>query len=48
MLGHPRLIEFNTKYKALLEHYRNKDCTMQQVLEVIELLDKYSLNDIIK
>ena len=47
MLGHPRLIEFNTKYKALLEHYKNKDCTMQQVLEVIELLDKYNLNDII-
>lgn len=47
MLGHPDLIEFNTKYKALLQHYRNGDCTMQQVLEVIELLDKYNLNDII-
>ena len=39
-LGHPKLIEFNEKYKALLEHYRNKNCTMQQVLEVIELFDK--------
>lgn len=40
MLGHPKLIEFNTRYKALLEHWRNGNCTMQQVLEVIELLDK--------
>lgn len=40
MLGHPKLIEFNTKYKALLEHWKNGNCTMQQVLEVIELLDK--------
>lgn len=40
MLGHPKLIEFNTRYKALLEHWKNGNCTMQQVLEVIELLDK--------
>lgn len=39
-LGHPKLIEFNEKYDVLLEHYRNKQCTMQQVLEVIELLDR--------
>lgn len=40
MLGHPRLIEFNERYKALLEHWKNGNCTMQQVLEVIELLDR--------
>lgn len=40
MLGHPKLIEFNTRYKTLLEHWKNGNCTMQQVLEVIELLDK--------
>ena len=40
MLGHPKLIEFNEKCKALLKHWRNGNCTMQQVLEVIELLDK--------
>ena len=39
-LGHPKLIEFNEKYKALLDHYRNKQCTMQEVLEVIEILDR--------
>lgn len=44
MLGHPYLIKFNRKYKVLLEYWRKGNCTMQQVLEVIELLDKYKLN----
>lgn len=40
MLGHPKLIEFNERYKVLLDHWRNGNCTMQQVLEVIEILEK--------
>lgn len=39
-LGHPSLIKFNERYEALLKHYRNGDCTMQQVLEAIEVLEK--------
>lgn len=40
ILGNPKLIEFNIKYKALLEHYRNGNCTIQEVLEAIEILEK--------
>lgn len=40
MLGHPELIKFNRKYKALLDHWRNGYCSMNQVLEVIEVLEK--------
>ncbi len=39
MLGHPKLIEFNKKYKALLEHWKKGNCTINQVLEVIEILE---------
>lgn len=45
MLGHPKLIEFNRKYKVLLEHYRRGRCTLEEMLEVIAILEKY---DIIK
>lgn len=41
MLGHPKLIEFNKKYKVLLNHWRNGYCNMQEVLEAIEILDKF-------
>lgn len=43
MLGHPELIKFNTRYRVLLEHYRNGNCTMQEVLEAIEILDKFNI-----
>lgn len=41
MLGHPELIEFNRKYKALLDHWRDGHCTMQDVLDAIEVLEKF-------
>lgn len=40
-LGHPALIRFNDKYKAVLKHYRNKKCTIQDVLDAVEILEKY-------
>lgn len=40
-LGHPNLIKFNERYEALLKHYINGNCTMQQVLEAIEVLEKF-------
>lgn len=43
MLGHPELIKFNRKYKALLDYWRYGNCTMQQVLEAIEILEKIQL-----
>ena len=45
MLGHPKLIEFNRKYKVLLEYYSKGRCTLEEMLEVIAILEKY---DIIK
>lgn len=44
-LGHPKLIEFNEKYKAILNHYRNKNCTIQNVLDAIEILEKFNKKD---
>lgn len=41
-LGHPKLVEFNTKYKAILDHYRNKKCSIQDVLDAVEILEKYN------
>ena len=41
MLGHPELIKFNRKYKVLLDHWRNGSCTMQDVLDTIEILEKF-------
>lgn len=43
MLGHPQLIEFNKKYATLLEYWRNGHCTMQEVLDAIEVLEKFDL-----
>lgn len=43
MLGHPQLIEFNRKYAVLLDYWRNGNCTMQQVLDAIEVLEKFGL-----
>lgn len=40
-LGHPMLIRFNEKYKAILKHYRNNKCTIQDVLDAVEILEKY-------
>lgn len=40
MLGHPQLIKFDRKYRALLDYWRDGYCTMQEVLDVIEILEK--------
>ena len=39
MFEHPKLKEFNTKYKALLDHWKKGNCTMQEVLEAIEIIE---------
>lgn len=39
MLGNPQLIRFNQKYSAIIEHYRNGNCTAQEMLEAIEILE---------
>lgn len=39
-LGHPKLVEFNNKYKAILKHYRNGNCSIQDVLDAVEALEK--------
>ena len=44
MLGHPKFIEFNRKYKVLLDYWRDGNCTMQQVLDTIEILEKVGFN----
>lgn len=44
MLGHPKLIKFNKKYSALLNHYKNGNCTINEVLEAIEILEKIKKN----
>lgn len=44
MLGHPKLIKFNKKYKALLEHYNNGNCTINEMIETIEILEKIKKN----
>lgn len=36
----PELIRFNKRYKALLDHYKKGYCTMEQVLEVIDILER--------
>lgn len=41
MLGHPKLIEFNRKYKVLLNHWRNGFCTLNEMMEAIEILENY-------
>ena len=40
MLGHPDLIKFNKKYEVLLDYWRKGCCTMQEVLDAIEVLEK--------
>ena len=40
-LGHPLLIKFNEKYKAILKHYRSGNCSIQDVLDAVEVLEKY-------
>ena len=40
MSGHPKLIEFNERYKVLLDHWRKGNCKMQEILEAIEILEK--------
>lgn len=42
MLGHPQLIKFNRKYKVLLDHWYNGNCSMQEVLGAIEVLEKFN------
>lgn len=44
MLGHPKLIEFNAKYKVLLEHYKNGNRNINEMLEAIEILEKIKKN----
>lgn len=44
MLGHPKLIEFNKKYSVLLKHHKNGNCTINEVLEAIEILEKIKKN----
>lgn len=39
MLGHPKLIEFNQKYCVLINHWKNGFCTLDQMLEAIEILE---------
>lgn len=45
MLGHPELIKFNRKYKALLDYWRDGNCTMQQVLDTIEALEMVQFDE---
>lgn len=40
-LGHPDFIKFNKRYKTLLNYWKNGGCTMQNVLDAIEILEKY-------
>ena len=44
MLGHPKLIEFNKKYKVLINYWRNGFCTLNEMFEAIELLEKMQNN----
>lgn len=43
MLGHPKLIEFNNKYSVLINHWKNGYCTIQEVLEATEILEKLNI-----
>lgn len=43
ILAHPKFYEFNVRYKVLLDHWRDGNCTMNDVLDVIEVLDKYNI-----
>lgn len=43
MERHPKLIEFNKRYKVLLDYWRCGYCTMNEVLEAIEVLSKFEL-----
>lgn len=45
-LGHPKLIEFNEKYNAILKHYRNNNCKIQDVLDAVEILEKYNFKEL--
>lgn len=41
-LGHPQYITFENKYKTLLDYYNNGNCTLQQMFDAIEILEKYN------
>lgn len=39
-IGHPKYIEFQEKYKTLIDYYNNGNCTLQQMIDAIEILEK--------
>lgn len=41
-LGHPHFIRMYKKYKAIFEHYNKGLCTLQEMYEAMELLEKIS------
>lgn len=38
--GHPKFMNFMSKYKAIWQHYRWGYCTLQEAFEAVEILEK--------
>lgn len=45
-LGHPKYIEFENKFKTLIDYYNKGNCTLQQMFETIEILEKFELRQL--
>ena len=45
-LGHPQFVRMYKKYKAIFEHYNKGLCTLQEMYEAIELLEKFKLKNL--
>lgn len=43
-LGHPKFIELHNKYKAIFKHYNRGLCSLQELYEAIEVLEKFYKN----
>jgi hypothetical protein len=45
-LGHPKYLEFEEKYKTLIDYYNNGNCTLQQMFDTIEILEKFNFKQL--
>lgn len=40
-LGNPKYIQFENRFKTLLNYYNEGNCTLQEMFDAIEVLNKY-------
>lgn len=45
-LGHPQFVRMYERYEAIFEHYNRGLCTLQEMYEAIELLEKFRLKNL--